>query len=79
MTKKPHEMSLNELNKKRSTLKGILIGLATVWVLMMLTFIALKMKPGFAIQFALPFICMWPAISAYNKIKEELKQRNIKA
>ncbi|MVN92941.1 hypothetical protein [Mucilaginibacter aquatilis] len=71
-------MSLAQLSKRQSTLKGVIMGLFGIWVLMMLTFIYLKMKPGFAIQFALPFICAWPAISAYNAIKEELKMRNEK-
>lgn len=75
MTKKIAEMSLEELHKRRSILKGTLIGLATIWVLMMLTFIYLKTKAGFFIQFAMPFMCMWPAISAFNKVNEELKLR----
>ncbi|WP_311953960.1 hypothetical protein [Mucilaginibacter terrae] len=76
MTKKLSEMSLPELHQKRSILKGILIGFAVLWVIMMLTFIYLKAKPGLLVQFIIPFMCVWPALSSFNKIKEELKLRS---
>jgi hypothetical protein len=79
MAQKPlQELSIAELNKQRSMLKGIVISYAIIWTLLLALNIYLMIggkKATFAVSLALIPVFI-PVLSALQKVNAELKRRN---
>ncbi|WP_143019845.1 hypothetical protein [Niabella drilacis] len=82
MAQKPlSESTIEELNKQRSTIKGLMIAFGLLWVLLLAlnVYLLVSGKTNFGLLAVLSalFPIMIPMLISLNKINEELKLRRV--
>ena len=73
-------LSNEQLVKSYNTAKGILIGFIVIFILLIGTAVFITIKKGFGVFTILPvvFVSILVAnITNFNKLKEEMKSRNL--
>lgn len=68
------------LTKSYKTAKGILIGFVVVFILLIVAAVFITIKKGFGVFSVLPIIfvsILMSNISNFNKLKKEMKSRNL--